>query len=314
MAIAASDIKRVKGQGFLLNRGTEEFSGRIITENGILTAEQMKCLSEAAEKFGNGKITFTSRLTVELPGIHYDNIEAFQQYVAQAGMVTGGTGSKVRPVVSCKGTTCVFGLYDTQALAKELHELYYNGYHDVILPHKFKIAVGGCPNNCVKPGLNDFGVYGQCVPEQDLIKCRSCVKCGVIERCPVHCVSRGAAGKIVVDTEKCTNCGKCIAACPMHSFSEKERGYAVVIGGIWGKTQRLGTNIGGVYSEDEVMKLIEKAILLYRELGKTGERFGRTIDRVGVDEFIRQLKSDDVLSRKEAILAVAAKSKGGASC
>ena len=107
MAIAASDIKRVKGQGFLLNRGTEEFSGRIITENGILTAEQMKCLSEAAEKFGNGKITFTSRLTVELPGIHYDNIEAFQQYVAQAGMVTGGTGSKVRPVVSCKGTTCV---------------------------------------------------------------------------------------------------------------------------------------------------------------------------------------------------------------
>lgn len=152
------------------------------------------------------------------------------------------------------------------------------------------------------------------MPEQDLIKCRNCVKCGVIERCPVHCVSRGAAGKIVVDTDKCTNCGKCIAACPMHSFSEKERGYAVVIGGIWGKTQRLGTNIGGVYSEDEVMKLIEKAILLYRELGKTGERFGRTIDRVGVDEFIRQLKSDDVLSRKDEILAVAAKAKGGASC
>ena len=314
MAITQSDIKRVKAEGFLLNRGTEEFSGRIITENGILTAQQMQVLSEAAAKYGNGKIEFTSRLTVECPGIHYDNIPAFQEAVKKGGMLTGGTGSKVRPVVSCKGTTCVFGLYDTQELAKEIHDKFYTGYHDVILPHKFKIAVGGCPNNCVKPGLNDFGVYGQCVPEQDLIKCRSCVKCGVIERCPVHCVSRGAAGKIVVDTEKCTNCGKCIAACPMHSFSEKERGYAVVIGGIWGKTQRLGTNIGGVYSEDEVMKLIEKAILLYRELGKTGERFGRTIDRVGVDEFIRQLKSDDVLSRKEAILAVAAKSKGGASC
>ena len=44
------------------------------------------------------------------------------------------------------------------------------------------------------------------------------------------------------------------------------------------------------------------------------ERFGRTIERVGVDEFIRQLKSDDVLSRKDEILAVAAKAKGGASC
>ena len=44
------------------------------------------------------------------------------------------------------------------------------------------------------------------------------------------------------------------------------------------------------------------------------ERFGRTIERVSVDEFIRQLKSDDVLSRKDEILAVAAKAKGGASC
>ena len=117
-----------------------------------------------------------------------------------------------------------------------------------------------------------------------------------------------------MDKAACTNCGKCIAACPLLSFSEKERGYAVVIGGIWGKTQRLGTNIGGVYSEDEVMKLIEKAILLYRELGRTGERFGRTIDRVGVEEFIRQLKSDEVLSRKGDILKMAATAKGGASC
>ena len=48
MALQEQDIKRVKGQGFLLNRGTEEFSGRIITENGVLTAvfrgECSKCL------------------------------------------------------------------------------------------------------------------------------------------------------------------------------------------------------------------------------------------------------------------------------
>ena len=79
MAITQSDIKRVKAEGFLLNRGTEEFSGRIITENGILTAQQMQVLSEAAAKYGNGKIEFTSRLTVECPGIHYDNIPAFQE-------------------------------------------------------------------------------------------------------------------------------------------------------------------------------------------------------------------------------------------
>jgi dissimilatory sulfite reductase (desulfoviridin) alpha/beta subunit len=274
----------------------------------------MQMVTDVARKYGDGRVALTVRLTIEVQGIPYENLEPLVAEVEAAGLVTGGTGSIVRPVVACKGTVCVHGLFDTQAFAKRIYDEFFVGWHNVTLPHKFKIAVGGCPNNCVKPGLNDFGVYGQSVPEQDLDKCRSCVKCGVIERCPVHCVSRGPAGKIVVDKEKCTNCGKCIKACPMHSFSEKERGYAVVIGGIWGKTQRLGNNIGGVYSEDEVMKLIEKAILLYRELGKTGERFGRTVERVGVDEFIRQLKSDDVLSRKDEILAVAAKAKGGASC
>lgn len=65
-------------------------------------------------------------------------------------MVTGGTGAKIRPIVACKGTTCVFGLLDSQGIAKRLHERYFEGWGNVALPHKFKIAVGGCPNNCVK--------------------------------------------------------------------------------------------------------------------------------------------------------------------
>ena len=154
-------------------------------------------------------------MTVEFSGIPYESIDDVVKELAEAGLTTGGTGARVRPVTACKGTTCVFGFYDTQALGQKVHDRFYEGMGSVRLPHKFKIAVGGCPNNCVKPGLNDFGVYGQSVPEQDLDKCRSCAKCGVIERCPVHCVSRGPAGKIVVDKEKCTNCGKCIKACPM---------------------------------------------------------------------------------------------------
>ena len=314
LKITEAEKKALKGRGLILTNDGEHFIARIVAPNGVFTNEQMQMVTDVARKYGDGRVALTVRLTIEVQGIPYENLEPLVAEVEAAGLVTGGTGSIVRPVVACKGTVCVHGLFDTQAFAKRIYDEFFVGWHNVTLPHKFKIAVGGCPNNCVKPGLNDFGVYGQSVPEQDLDKCRSCVKCGVIERCPVHCVSRGPAGKIVVDKEMCTNCGKCIKACPMHSFSEKERGYAVVIGGIWGKTQRLGNNIGGVYSEDEVMKLIEKAILLYRELGKTGERFGRTIERVGVDEFIRQLKSDDVLSRKDEILAVAAKAKGGASC
>ena len=40
-------------------------------------------------------------------------------FIQEAGLDTGGTGSKVRPVVSCKGTTCQYGLIDTFALSEE---------------------------------------------------------------------------------------------------------------------------------------------------------------------------------------------------
>ena len=140
MALKTEDIKRVKGEGFLLNRGTECFNGRIITENGTLTARQMICAGQAAEKFGNGTVAFTTRMTLELPGIPYEKIPELQAFLAQEGMVTGGTGAKVRPIIVCKGSTCVFGLYDTQSLAKELHQLYYEG-----CPTSSKSAWGAAP-------------------------------------------------------------------------------------------------------------------------------------------------------------------------
>ena len=118
-------------------------------------------MADAAETFGNGILTFTTRQTVEVQGIPYEKLEEFQEFVENAGMAIGGTGAKVRPVVSCKGTTCQYGLLDSFAISEEIHKRFYEGYHDVKLPHKFKIAVGGCPNNCVKPNLNDLGIIGQ---------------------------------------------------------------------------------------------------------------------------------------------------------
>ena len=114
--IKPEEIKRVKALGFLNNKGTDLFNGRIITVNGKITAEQTAVVAEAARKFGNGDVEFTTRLTIEVRGIHYKDIEAFREYIAPAGLETGGTGSVVRPIVSCKGTTCQYGLYDTFAL------------------------------------------------------------------------------------------------------------------------------------------------------------------------------------------------------
>ena len=170
LTISPEDEKRVKGMGFLNNRGTDLFSARVLTTNGKVTAAQHRCMADAAEKFGNGELLYTTRLSVEIPGIPYDKIEEFQKFIAKEGLVTGGTGAKVRPVVSCKGTTCQYGLLDSYAVSEEIYRRFYEGYREVALPHKFKIAVGGCPNNCVKPDLNDVGIIGQRIPNVNIAK------------------------------------------------------------------------------------------------------------------------------------------------
>ena len=187
MALSPEEIKRVKGLGCLQDkRYPDVFNVRVLTVNGRLTTDTHRVIAEAADRFGSGEVALTTRLTMEIQGVKYENIEPLFAFLAEHGLSAGGTGAKVRPVVSCKGTTCQYGLCDTFALSEKIHTRFYEGYHGVALPHKFKIAVGGCPNNCVKPELNDLGIIGQRVPTVDLEKCKGCKKCKVADACPIR--------------------------------------------------------------------------------------------------------------------------------
>lgn len=305
--------KVVKGQGFLSNNDGEHFSCRVITENGALSAKQLKNVSEIAENFGNGQISLTTRLTLEIPGIKYDDIDNVKEYLKKDNLVSGGTGSRVRPIVPCKGTVCTFGLCDTQGLGTKLHEIFYKGWYNVKLPHKFKIGIGGCPNNCIKPNLNDFGIVGQHVPKYDRDMCSGCKKCGPLLVCKTGALQM-LDGKLYIDREKCNNCGLCIDKCHFDAVEEGQKGLKIYIGGKWGKVFRPGNLVKGIYTEDEVIKIIEKTLLVYREQGKTGERFGDMIDRVGFEKIESQILNDEILNRKDEILDSELHIIGGATC
>ena len=310
-ALPPEEVKRLKGLGCLWDKRTpDRFNVRVITRNGKLTSAEHAAVAEAAQKFGSGEVTMTTRLTMEIQGVPYQNVDALIEFLAEAGLEVGGTGSKVRPVVSCKGTTCQYGLIDTFALSEKLHELFYKGYHDVSLPHKFKLAVGGCPNNCVKPDLNDLGIIGQRVPEPDLNKCKGCKVCQIEKACPIHAVSL-KDGKAVIDPTLCNHCGRCLEKCPFGAFTESTYGYKVYIGGRWGKKVASGKPLSKIFtSEQEVLDLVEKAILFFRDEGQTGERFSDTIQRLGFDYVEDKLLHGTV--DKQAVMNKTV--IGGASC
>lgn len=304
-SISPEEVKRVKGLGFLWDKTTEDrFNGRVITRNGKITAKEMATISEAAEKFGNGEVAMTSRLTIEVQSVPFDNIEPMREFLAGYGLETGGTGAKVRPVVSCKGTTCQYGLIDTFALSEEAHKRFYEGYHSVALPHKFKIAVGGCPNNCMKPDLNDVGIVGQKIPTVDLEKCRGCKVCNVEKNCPIK-HAKVVDGKIRISpAEGCNNCGRCDGKCPFGAVGNYTRGYKMYIGGRWGKKTAIGQPLSVIFSsQEEALNAIEKAILLFKKYGEPGERFADTVARIGFETAEKLIVEDDLLKCKEEILS-----------
>ena len=295
-------ITSVKGRGFLRNRGTDCFSGRIVAVAGLFTPDQLHAIAECSEKYGNGKVIFTARLAAEIVGIPFDKIPEAEAFMAERGLYFGGTGAKVRPITACKGTTCVYGNIDTQALAKVIYDKFYIGMRNVKLPHKFKIGVGGCPNSCMKPSLNDVGVEGCRAFSFDSELCRGCKKCAVAESCPTKAVSV-VNGKAVIDTSKCTSCGVCVGKCPFGAVPKEAASVCrIFVGGTWGKTQRMGTLLNSVYSADEVPTVIEKVMLWYKENGYVKERLGAAIDRLGADTLEAAIATDDLLNRKDEVL------------
>ena len=118
-----------------------------------------------------------------------------------------------------------------------------------------------------------------------------------------------------IDEKICNHCGRCIGKCPFGAVEASANGYRIYIGGRWGKKVAQGNYLDKVFTEkEEVLSIVEKAILLFREQGITGERFADTVARIGFENVEKQLMADDLLTRKQENIAAQKHMKGGATC
>ena len=130
------------------------------------------------------------------------------------------------------------------------------------------------------------------------------------QTCPIH-TAKVVDGKIRIDPAECNNCGRCTGKCPFGALEEYMDGYKVYVGGRWGKRVAHGLPLTKVFtSEEEVMDVVESAILLFRDEGISGERFADTIERLGFDYV-----NDKLINHKIDKAAALQKTvKGGATC
>ena len=65
----------------------------------------------------------------------------------------------------------------------------------------------------------------------------------------------------------------------------------------------MGTALSRLVRQEEILPLIEKTMLWFKENAYAKERLGLAIDRLGEDKLEQALFGDELLERKEEILA-----------
>jgi nitrite reductase (NADH) large subunit len=122
---------------------------------GMTTPEELRAIADATEKYGRMvKVTGGQRL--DIFGVKKEDLPAIWSDLNAAGMVSGHAyGKSLRTVKTCVGSEwCRFGTQDSTGLGIRIERMTWGSW----MPHKFKIAVSGCPRNCAEATIKDFGV------------------------------------------------------------------------------------------------------------------------------------------------------------
>ncbi len=279
-------LKELKSNGFMQQRQENYFSMRLKNVGGHFTAEQLGTIKVVAEIFGAGYIHLTSRQGIEIPFIKFNDIPAVKATLAAGGVEVGVCGARIRTITACQGNAiCSSGNIDTLKIARELDRRY--GGRE--LPHKFKIGVTGCANNCLKAEENDIGIKGGAEPNWIPEKCIFCGACKKI--CPAGAIEINRAEKIwAINRDKCINCGRCVKICKAAALN-CETGFIISFGGRYGNKISVGKKILPLIKDEQTLyRVIEATLNFFNERAKMGERLSLTFERLGAEEFTEKIR------------------------
>ena len=123
---------------------------------GVTSPAELRSIADIADKYHVPTVKITGGQRIDLLGVTKENLPKMWGDLVAAGFVSGHAyGKSLRTVKTCVGSEwCRFGTQDSTGLGIKVEKMTWGSW----TPHKFKIAVSGCPRNCAEATIKDFGV------------------------------------------------------------------------------------------------------------------------------------------------------------
>ena len=314
------NTKALKKHNYRITKQRGLTALRVRIPGGHLEASHLALVQRIAEEYGNGTVHITSRQGFEIPGIDFADIPAINALITPlldmlgvdfGHAPDGYPASGTRNISACIGSrVCSFANIDTTGLAQRIERAVYP--HDLHV----KIGITGCPNDCAKAHMQDFGIIGVTIPQYDENRCISCNAC--VKNCTKRVTGALSEERMAIrrSHDLCIGCGECIRSCPTGAWTRTPGElFRLVIMGRTGKKQpRLAATFLEWADEATIVQVIRNAYTyadthIDRSLPK--EHLGYIVDRTGYPAF-REAVLEGVELRPETRVAEALHFSGSA--
>jgi nitrite reductase (NADH) large subunit len=123
---------------------------------GETNPAELRAIADVADKYKIPTVKITGGQRIDLLGVKKEDLPKVWGDLSKAGFVSGHAyGKALRTVKTCVGSEwCRFGTQDSTRMGIDLEKMTWGAW----TPHKFKMAVSGCPRNCAEATIKDFGV------------------------------------------------------------------------------------------------------------------------------------------------------------
>lgn len=290
------NTKKLKKNAFRVTKERGLTASRVRVPGGHLDAKYLAMIQEIAETYGDGSVHMTVRQGFEIPGIRYEDMDKVNELlqpiieglkINQPEPGKGYSSSGTRNISACVGNkVCPYACYDTSEFAFKIEKAIFPDDLHV------KVALTGCPNDCAKVRMHDFGIMGMTEPQY---RAERCVSCGACEKACKR-KSVGALSmvnyRIQRNHEKCIGCGECVIQCPTRAWVRSDKKYyrLTLLGRTGKKNPRLGEDFIKWADEESILKIITNTydyVREYIDLSAPGgkEHIGYIVDRTGFEEF-----------------------------